>query len=136
MNLVWMLAALAAAADRLDTLEIPVPEPFPEVASDVLAVAVAMDPSFAGNAGLFDQPASVPSFGPRAVKKLTRRLDADLEAMRALPWRDWPVDAQIDFRMVYALAETLRHGLQVERLYERRPAHRAASAAAAADGVG
>src|SRR5688500_1790206 len=117
-----MIFASFAFAHDVATLEVPVPDDFPAIARDVLGVAVALDPSVAGNAGLFGEPALVPSFAPRNVKRLVKRLDRDLAALREVPWRSWDVDDQIDVRVVYALAETLRHQLTVERMYERRPA--------------
>src|SRR6478672_11235533 len=50
------------------------------------------------------------------------RLDRDLATMRGLPWRSWSVDQQIDFRWVYANAETAHHQLVDERTFVHRPA--------------
>ncbi len=92
------------------------------VARDVADVVFAIDPSVAANAGLFDDAIRVPAYSPARVKELTARLDADLAKLRALPWRTYAVDQQVDWRWVYACAETARRQLVDERLYERRPA--------------
>jgi hypothetical protein len=111
-----VLAAVAVAS-----LDIPVADPFPDVARDVLEVAFTLDPSLAAGSGIAP-PVAVPSYQPKAVRKLVKRLDRDLDALRAMPWRSWDVDDQIDFRYLYAIAETQRQMLTVERLYEHRPA--------------
>lgn len=112
----------ATVTPRLDTLAIPGDPAFVKVARDVIDVVFAIDPSVAANAGLFDDATRVSSYAPARVKQLVSRLDSGLAAMRAMPWRTWSVDAQIDFRWIYANAETARRQLLDERMYERRPA--------------
>jgi hypothetical protein len=115
-------AAGATVTPRLATLALPGDTAFVKVARDVIDVVFAIDPSVAANAGLFDDAVRVPSYDPAGVKRLVTRLDTDIAAMRAMPWRTWSVDAQIDFRWIYANAETARRQLLDERLYQRRPA--------------
>ena len=117
-----LLIAARSSGPRLDTLPIPGPAKFQKVAKDVLDVAWTMDPGGAANAGLFDDAIAVPSYSPKSVAALTARLDRDLATMRSLDWRSWDEAAQIDFRWVYATAETLRRQLVTERMFERRPA--------------
>jgi hypothetical protein len=93
-----------------------------KVARDVVDVVFALDPSVAANAGLFDDAVRAPSYSPEAVHELVKRLDRDLRALRKMPWRSWPIDQQIDFRWIYAQAETARHQLVNERLFTHRPA--------------
>lgn len=112
----------ATAPPRLATLALPGDMAFVKVTRDVIGVVFAIDPSAAANAGLFDDAVQVPSYDPAGVKRLVARLDTDIAAMRAMPWRTWSVDAQIDFRWIYANAETARRQLLDERLYQRRPA--------------
>ncbi len=114
--------AAAERPARLATLAIPGDPAFVRVARDVLDVVFAIDPSVAANGGLFDDAVRVPSYAPAAVQALVARLDRDLAAMRAMPWRSWGIDAQIDLRWVFASAETARHQLTVERAQVHRPA--------------
>jgi hypothetical protein len=114
-------APAAAPAPRLASLKIPGTPAFASVAKDVLAARIAMDPSIASGDGLYDDAAQAPSFSPESVARLTRRFDKDLAALRAMPWRSWTVDRQVDFRWVYALAEDGRRQLAVEKLYTHRP---------------
>ena len=81
----------------------------------------ALDPSEASGDGLFEDCARAPSFSPAAVAALHARLEADLAALKAMPWRSWPVDEQIDFRWIYANARAADHILMSERLYLHRP---------------
>jgi hypothetical protein len=53
---------------------------------------------------------------------MDRRLLRDLVELRRQPWRAWDVDTQIDFRWIYANAETARYALLTERRHEHRPA--------------
>lgn len=119
---VVLAAAPSSAAPTLKTLKIPGTLEFVTIAKDVLDVRFALDPSLASGAGLFDDAARAPSFGPTSVVALAGRLDADLAALRAMPWRSWDIDRQIDWRWIYAAAENARRALTVERLYARRPA--------------
>jgi hypothetical protein len=107
---------------RVADLPIPGPPAFVAVARDIVDVAAAIDPSTAANAGLFDDAIRVPSYTPAAVAALTDRIDRDLAALRALPWRTYSVDEQIDYRWLYAVAETARRQIADERLYEHRAA--------------
>jgi uncharacterized protein (DUF885 family) len=112
----------ASPAATLETLAIPGEVGFVTVAKDILDLRFALDPSVAAGAGLFEDAARVPSFDPETVAALGGRLDADLAALRAMPWRSWSVDRQIDWRWVYALAEDARLQLRDEMLYLHRPA--------------
>ena len=76
---------------------------------------------FAAQSGLIDDAIRVPSFAPAHVAALTQRLQADMAGLRALPWRTWSVDQQIDVRWVYANARRIDRELNVERLYLHRP---------------
>jgi hypothetical protein len=119
-----LLAARANAspAPTLRSLTIPGSPAFVALAKDVLDARFALDPSMASGDGLFDDAGRAPSFSTASVTALIGRLDADLAGLRALPWRSWDVDGQIDWRWVYASAEDARRALAVERLYEHRPA--------------
>jgi hypothetical protein len=114
--------AATPAAPRLATLPIPGPAAFVAIARDVTDAIFAIDPSVAANAGLFDDAVRLPEYSPARVTALTARLDADLAALRALPWQSYAVDVQMDWRWIYACAETARRQLAVERLFEHRPA--------------
>jgi hypothetical protein len=128
MRLAILAAALlaaplsAAAAPSLKTLTIPGTIEFVTIAKDVLDARFAIDPSMASGDGLFDDAARAPSFSTTSVTALVGRIDADLVGLRALPWRSWNVDRQIDWRWIYASAEDARRALVVERLYAHRPA--------------
>lgn len=128
--LVAALAAPAAAAPKssaparvtLATLKLPGTPEFVRVARDVAELRFAIDPSIAANAGLFDDGGRVPSFAPDTVAARTARLDRAIAALRAMPWRSWDVDRQIDWRWVLANAEDARLQLADERLFVHRPA--------------
>jgi hypothetical protein len=125
MNLLALLLGTllsASAAPTLNTLAIPGEARFVSIAKDVLDVRFALDPSIAAGDGLFDDAARVPSFDPNTVAALGARLDADMAALRLMPWRSWSIDRQIDWRWVYALAEDARLQLVAEKLYLHRPA--------------
>ena len=107
---------------RVATLDIPGDPAFVALARDVIAIVFTVDPSGAASAGLFDDAATVPSFSPSAIAALVTRLDADVTALRALPWRRWPIDQQLDARWIAANAETVRHQLVDERIFTHRPA--------------
>lgn len=113
----------AAAAERpqIANLTIPGDPAFVRVARDVLAVQTDYTPDFAAQSGLVDDAIRVPSFAPAHVAGLHARLQADITALRALPWRTWDVDRQIDVRWVFANAERMDRELTVERLYTHRP---------------
>ena len=111
-----------SAAPTLETLAIPGEAGFVAVAKDVLDARFALDPSIAAGGGLFEDAARAPSFDPRNVAALVARLDADMAALRAMPWRSWSVDRQIDWRWIYANAEDARLQLAEEKLYLHRPA--------------
>ncbi len=117
-----LLSAAPPDVARLATLPIPGDARFVAAAREVVDVAFALDPSAAAGAGLYEDALRVPSFDPRSVEQQVGRLDAALKVLRALPWREWPVDRQVDFRWMYLNAEAARHQLVVERLFERRPA--------------
>jgi hypothetical protein len=112
----------ASAAPTLKTLAIPGEARFVTVAKDILDVRFALDPSIAAGDGLFEDAARVPSFDPKTVAALVARLDADMAALRAMPWHNWSVDRQIDWRWVYAIAEDAHLQLTDEKLYLHRPA--------------
>ena len=120
--LAFLASALPASAN-MTVAALPIlgtPE-FVRAAKDVLDATFALDPSAASGGGLFEDCARVPSYAPASVEALHRRLDADVEAMRKMPWRDWPVDEQIDFRWVYANARALDRRLRSEKAYRHRP---------------
>lgn len=94
---------------------------FARVAKDVLDATFAADPSEASGDGLFDDSARVPSYAPAAVELAHARLQADLAALRAMPWRTWPVADQVDFRWIYANAKALDHRLTDEKMFLHRP---------------
>ena len=113
--------AAAAPAPRLATLPIPGDARFVAIARDVVQVQTEHTPDFAAQAGLVDDAIRVPSYAPAHLADMTRRLHADIAALRALPWREWRVDPQIDVRWVEANAERIDRELEVERLYRHRP---------------
>ena len=129
-----LLAALSACAHttevevappialRLASLPIPGDPAFVEIARDVLQIRAEMAPNLVAEVGLLDDALQVPSFAPDSVSAWVARLDADLAAMRALPWRSWSVDRQIDLRWVFAVAEEARQRLVVEQRWHHRPA--------------
>ncbi len=106
---------------RIATLAIPGDPRFVAVARDVLLVESDYTPDFASGAGLVDDGEHVPSFAPDHIAALTARIHRDLATLRALPWRSWSVDEQIDVRWVAANAERIDRELNVERLYLHRP---------------
>ena len=114
-------AAFAAAGMTVAALPILGAPDFVRAAKDVIDARFALDPSMASGAGLFEDCARVPSFGPASVAALHARLEADLAALKAMPWRSWPVDEQIDFRWVYANARAADHILVSEKMYLHRP---------------
>ena len=129
----WLLALLVAvcglapAAEAparpplIATLAIPGDARFVAIARDVLLVQVEQSPDFASQSGLIDDAIRVPSFAPAHLAAMTARLRDDMAALRALPWRRWSVDAQIDVRWLYANAERIDRELNVEQLWRRRP---------------
>jgi hypothetical protein len=120
-SLLASAASSAAAAPRLATIAIPGDARFVAIARDVALVQAEHTPDFAAQSGLIDDAIRVPSYAPAHVAAMTRRLRADLAGLRALPWRDWSVDQQIDVRWVFANAERLDREINVERLYLHRP---------------
>lgn len=115
-------AADPAPPPRLATLPLPGPAAFADPARDIVAVAFALDPSLAANAGLFEDASAVPHLDPASRRAYAKRLARDRAALRAAGWRSWPVDVQIDTRWVYAVAQTLERQLLVEKPYTHRPA--------------
>ena len=121
--LATLAPALAQSAPpRLADLKIPGDPAFVTVARNVLDAVFTVDPSAAANAGLFDDAVRVPSFDRDAVRRQVQRLDGALASLRKMPWRSWPVDQQIDFRWIYANAETVKKLLEEERPWTHRPA--------------
>lgn len=116
------LPSASPEVPALATLPIPGGPEFVTVAKEILDLRFALDPSIAANGGLFDDAARVPSFDPDTVARRLARLDANLAALRAMAWRDWSIDRQIDWRWAYALAEDARLQLAEERLFLHRPA--------------
>ena len=119
-------AALAATsapapAPRLATLAIPGDPRLAAIARDVALVQTEHTPDFAAQSGLIDDAIRVPSYAPAHVADMTRRLHADVATLRALPWREWSVDEQIDVRWVEANAQRVLRELEVEQLYRHRP---------------
>jgi Bacterial protein of unknown function (DUF885) len=115
------LASAAPVAPRIASIAIPGDARFVAIARDVLLVQTEETPDFAAQSGLIDDAIRVPSFAPARLAALTRRLRADMAGLRALPWRTWSVDQQIDVRWVYANAERIDRELNAERLYLHRP---------------
>ena len=115
-------ASAHSALPTLATLRFPGTLRFVAVAKDVVALRFAIDPSIAAGAGLMDDACRGPSFDPDTVRARLARLDRDLAALRAMPWRTWSVDRQIDWRWVVANAEDARLQLADERLFVHRPA--------------
>lgn len=111
-----------APGAKLATLRFPGTPAFVAVAKDVIALRFAIDPSGAANNGLFEDASRIPSFAPDTVAARIARLDRDLAALRAMPWRTWNVDRQVDWRWVVANAEEARLQLAGERLFLHRPA--------------
>lgn len=116
-------APVAAAADAatIDSIPLVGPARLTKLERDLLDAVVSIDPSLASNAGLFDDAARVPHYDPASVQALAARIDRDLAKMARLPWRTWDVHTQVDFRWMYAVGETARRALLVERVYEHRP---------------
>ena len=117
----YSAAASAAPAMTVATLPISGTPEFVRVAKDVVDARFAIDPSMASGDGLFEDCVRVPSFSPAAIAAQHARLEADLQALRAMPWRAWSVDDQIDFRWIYANARAADHILVSEKLYLHRP---------------
>jgi uncharacterized protein (DUF885 family) len=114
-------AAFAAKGMTVAALPIPGTPEFVRAAKDVIDVRFALDPSEASGDGLFEDCARVPSFSPESVAALHARIGADVAALKAMPWRAWPVDEQIDFRWIYANARAADHILMSEKMYLHRP---------------
>ncbi len=114
--------APGAPPTTLATLRLPGPPRFVAVARDVIALRFAIDPSIAAQDGLFDDGCRVPSFAPDTVKARLARLDRDVAALRAMPWRSWDADRQVDWRWILASAEDARLQLADEKLFLHRPA--------------
>ncbi|MCA9494888.1 MAG: DUF885 domain-containing protein [Myxococcales bacterium] len=110
------------AGVRLQTLPIPGPAAFVDIARDVLDAIGEVDPSLLAAAGLVDDAVRVPHLDDVHRTASIERLDRDLAALRALPWRDWDVHTQVDVRWLYAVAETTRHTLADEATHTHRPA--------------
>lgn len=119
--IVLVSTTTAMAAPRLSSIPIPGETAFVRVARNVMDIQFSIDPSMASGSGLFDDAVRVPDYDPAHVDALIKRLDGLLGQMRLMPWRNWNVDRQIDFRWVYANAETARRELAVERIWLRRP---------------
>ncbi|NOY27063.1 MAG: DUF885 domain-containing protein [Oligoflexia bacterium] len=107
---------------RISTLPLPGDPPYAVIAHDLIAVRVALAPSLAAEAGLYQDALVVPSYAPDAVSALLARVDQDLAGLQALPWDELSTDQQIDTRWLYAQGELLREILTVERPWEHRPA--------------
>lgn len=114
-------SAASAATPTVDNLPIPGHSSWVRIARDLLHVRYAIDGSQASQAGLMDDATTVPSFSPKTVAGEAARLRADMAAMRALPWRTYSVDEQIDMRFLYALAQDDLRQLTVEKMYVHRP---------------
>ncbi len=123
--LVWtlLLSSPAFTAKVMTVAKLPIPgtPEFVRVAKDVIDARCAIDPSICSGAGLFEDSVRVPSFSLASVAAQHARLQADIDALKAMPWRTWPVDAQIDFRWIYANARAADHILMSEKLYLHRP---------------
>ncbi len=117
-----MPASAAVTPPTLASLKFSGTPEFVRAAKDVIDVRLSLLPNFAAESGLFDDAVRVPSFSDESVAKLVARLDKDLSGMRAMPWRKWSVDEQIDFRWTYAMAQEARQQLAVEKIYRHRAA--------------
>ncbi len=106
----------------LAMLQLPGTPEFVTVARDVVALRFAMDPSIAAQDGLFDDACRVPSFAPDTVAARLARVDRDLARLRAMPWRSWDVDRQVDWRWMVVSLEDAKLQLGSERLWVHRPA--------------
>lgn len=113
--------ALAQQPQRLADLTIPGPPKLAAIARDVLDVRLALNPEVGAGAGLYGEAGRVPSYAPRAVAALDKRLRKDLAGLGKLAWDELTADEQIDARWVYALAEEAHHRLTVERSWVHRP---------------
>ncbi|HWH84434.1 MAG TPA: DUF885 family protein [Burkholderiaceae bacterium] len=111
----------ARARPAIATLAIPGDPRLVAIARDILQVQTEQTPDFASQSGLIDDAIRVPSFTPEHVAAMTSRVHADMSRLRALPWRRWSVDRQIDVRWLYANAARIDRELNVERLYLHRP---------------
>lgn len=114
--------AAQTAAPRIASIAIPGHPRFVAIAREVLLIQTEVAPDFASQSGLVDDALRMPSFAPARLAGLTRRLHAAMTGLRALPWRNWSVDAQIDVRWIYANAQRIDRELNVEQLYRHRPA--------------
>ena len=112
--------AAPAASPRLATLNIPGDRRFALIARDIIDARMALNPDLASSVGLFEDAVRVPSYTPAAVAALDARLAQDLAVLTKMRWRGWSVDAQIDYRWVWANAEEARRRLTVERMWEHR----------------
>ena len=121
LAVVFLLSSSVSAGMTVARLPISGTPDFVRVAKDVIAARIAMDPSNASGAGLFEDSAVVPSFAPANVEALHRRFESDILALKAMPWRNWSVDQQIDFRWIYANARAADHVLMSEKPYLHRP---------------
>ncbi|MCC6652086.1 MAG: hypothetical protein IT348_13120, partial [Candidatus Eisenbacteria bacterium] len=111
-----------APGATLASLRFPGTPAFVSVAKDVIALRFAIDPSGAANTGLFEDGCRIPSFAPDTLAARIARLDRHLAALRAMPWRSWSVDRQVDWRWIVASADEARLQLADERLFAHRPA--------------
>ena len=109
-----------SASPRLATLNIPGDRRFALIARDIIDARMALNPDLASSVGLFEDAVRVPSYTPAAVATLDARLAQDLAVLTKMRWRGWSVDAQIDYRWVWANAEEARRRLTVERMWEHR----------------
>ena len=114
--------AAQTAAPLIARIAIPGHPRFVAIAREVLLIQTEVTPDFASQSGLVDDAIRVPSFAPERLAALTRRLQAAMTGLRALPWRSWSVDEQIDVRWIYANAQRMDRELNVEQLYRHRPA--------------
>lgn len=114
--------AAPAGPTRLAELRLPVDPAVAAVARDIMDIRVTLAPSIAADVGLFPDAVRVPSFSTAAVAALDERLQADLDALEALPWAELDIDDQLDARWLHASATEARHRLRVERRWRHRPA--------------
>ncbi|PIP85177.1 MAG: hypothetical protein CO113_11750 [Elusimicrobia bacterium CG_4_9_14_3_um_filter_62_55] len=106
----------------MKTVQIPGTPAFQRSAREIMCVRIAVQPNDASDAGLFDDAAIVPSFSPASVRGLLKRTRGALKELRRMPWRDWSLERQIDFRWVYARGKEVERKLSVEKSCEHRPA--------------
>jgi uncharacterized protein (DUF885 family) len=110
-----------AALPTLAGLEFPGDARIAPIAKRVIDARFALHPSAAADAGLMADAIRVPSYTDAALAPLITQLEADIAALKALPFADLSVDEQIDVRWLVANAQLTLHEAQVEKRWQHRP---------------